>query len=170
MPKLVAVALMLVSTLALAGTANAAPPEHDTFVDHYSYVDTDTCPFPIAVEGVFTNRIVDSTVADGTGVLQLHQSDVATLTANGVTLRTNDHFTIFVTFVDGVPVSAKHVGVLDDITGPNGVHLFFRTGQAVYQVVFDPVLGYYVDGSLVTRHGIRDDFDPTEFCAAFGGA
>ena len=37
----------------------------------------------------------------------------------------------------------------------------------MYQVVFDPVLGYYVDGPLVTRHGIRDDFDPTAFCAAF---
>ena len=66
-----------------------------------------------------------------------------------------------------MPVSAKHVGVLDNISGPNGEHLFFRTGQAVYEVVFDPVLGYYVDGPLVTRHGIRDDFDATEFCAAF---
>ena len=72
-----------------------------------------------------------------------------------------------VTFVDGVPVSAKHVGLLDSITGPNGEHIFFRTGQAVYAAVFDPVLGFYVDGPLITRHGIRDDFDLAGFCAAF---
>jgi hypothetical protein len=34
--------------------------------------------------------------------------------------------------------------------------------------VFDPILGFYVDGPLVARHGLRDDFDPVAFCAAFG--
>ena len=157
-----------VATLVLAAAAVAAAPEHDYFESPYSYVDTSECGFPIAVDGIFTNRIVDGSAATGTGMLQLHQSDVATLTAKGTTLRVNDHFTIFVTFVDGVPTSAKHVGVLDNIVGPNGNHVFFRTGQAVYQVVFDPVLGFYVDGPLVTRHGLRDDFDVSEFCAVFG--
>ena len=160
------VAAALVAALFLVARAAATPPDHEVFVDEYADVDTGTCAFPIAVEGVFRNAIFDSSVATGTGTLQLHQSNVATLTANGVTLHVNDHYTIFVTIVDGVPVSAKHVGVLDDIRGPRG-HVFHRTGQAVYQVVLDPASGFYVDGPLVTRHGLRDDFDAAELCAAF---
>jgi hypothetical protein len=162
-----AVAATLVTAIALAGGAGASPPLRELFVFEYSFVDDDTCAFPIAVEGVFENAIIDSTIATGTGRLQLHQSDVATLTANDVTLHVNSHYTIMVEFVDGVPLTAKHVGVLDDIRGPGG-HVFQRTGQAVYQVVFDPVSGFYVDGPLVTRHGIRADFDAAAFCAAFG--
>ena len=161
-----AVVTVLLGALALACGAAAKPPDHLVFVDEYAYVDTDTCPFPIAVEGVFRNAIVDKSFATGTGTLELHQSNVATMTANGVTLDVNDHYTIFVTYVNGVPVSSKHVGVLDDIRGPGG-HVFHRTGQAVYEVVFDPDLGFYVDGPLVTRHGLRDNFDAAELCAAF---
>jgi hypothetical protein len=80
----------------------------------------------------------------------------------------NSHYTISVTILDGIPVEAKHTGLLDSIIGPNGEHIFFRTGQAKYEVVFDPDLGFYVDGPVISRHGIRDDFDLTEFCAAFG--
>ena len=167
MYKLIALAVALVSMLALSSAAVAAAPDHETIQFPYSYVDTDTCGFPIAVDGEFTNMIIDGAVATGTGTLELHQSNVGTMTANGVTLRVDDHYTIFVTWVDGVAVSSKHVGVLDNITGPNGEHLFFRTGQAVNQVVFDPAIGFYVDGPLITRHGIRDNFDASEFCAAF---
>jgi hypothetical protein len=157
----------LVAAAALTGAAVAAAPDHETFTDAYAYVDTDTCDFAIAVEGVFQNTIIDSSVASGTGTLQLHQSNVASITANGVTLRTNDHFTIFVSIVDGVPVSATHVGALEDIRRPDG-QLFHRTGQAVYEVVFDPASGFYRDGPLVTRHGLRASFDAAAFCAAFG--
>ena len=122
----------------------------------------------MTVSGVFTNRITDSAFADGTGTLQLHQSDVATATANGATVRVNSRYTIFVNFVDGVPVEAKHAGLLDSMIGPNGEHIFFRTGQAAYEVVFDPVSGFYVDGPVISRHGIRDDFDLAQFCAALG--
>jgi len=168
MHKLIATATLIFATLMLAAaTARAEAPDHELFQFSYSYVDTDTCGFPISVQGVFTNMIVDSSLATGTGTTELHQSDVGTMTANGVTLLVNDHYTIFVTWVDGVAVSAKHVGVLDNITGPTGEHIFFRTGQAVYQVVRDPDTGFYVDGPLVTRHGLRDNFDATEFCAAF---
>ena len=37
-------------------------------------------------------------------------------------------------------------------------------------VVLDPDTGFYVDGPLVTRHGVRDDFDAAAFCAAFGSS
>ena len=167
MIKLSTITLAILTALSVIGAAAAAKPDHELIQYPYSYVDTSECGFSIAVEGVFTNMIIDSSLATGTGTLELHQSDVATLTANGVTLRVDDHYTIFVRILNGVPESAKHVGVLDNIIGPNGDHIFFRTGQAVYQVVFDPDIGYYVDGPLVTRHGLRDNFDPTEFCAAF---
>jgi hypothetical protein len=167
MHKLITLACVILATLLLTSVAQAVAPDHETFEFPYSYVDTDTCGFPIAVEGFFTNMIIDSSLATGTGTTELHQSDVATLSANGVTLRVDDHYTIFVTWLDGVATSAKHVGVLDNISGPNGGHIFLRTGQAVYEVVFDPDLGFYVDGPLVTRHGLRDNFDAAEFCAAF---
>lgn len=167
--KLPLLALVLGAIAAvLTAPATAAAPDHELFRFAYQYVDTQECGFPVAVSGEFTNMIIDSSLASGTGTLELHQSDIATLTAKGVTLRVNDHYTIFVTIVNGVPTSATHVGVLDNIIGPNGEHIFFRTGQAVYQVVFDPDLGFYVDGPLVTRHGLRDNFDAAEFCAAFG--
>jgi hypothetical protein len=153
---------------ALTRPASAAAPDHELFTFPIAYTDTDLCGFPITVHGSFTNLIIDTSLLTGDGTLQLHQHDVETWTAKGVTLRVDDHYTIFVDSVGGVPQTAKHVGVLDDITGPDGNHLFFRTGEAVYQVVFDPNAGYYIDGPLVVRHGVRDNFDTAKICAAFG--
>jgi hypothetical protein len=59
------------------------------------------------------------------------------------------------------------VGNLDEIIGPNGP-LFHRTGLDEYAVVYDPSIGFYVDGPRILRHGLRDDFDAAEICAAFG--
>jgi hypothetical protein len=168
---MLAVAAVLIAAFALSvssAPAEAAAPDHETFNFSFDYTDTDTCGFPVAVHGEFTNMIIDSSLATGTGTLQLHQRDVETWTANGVTLHVNGAYTIFVRIIDGVPQIAKHVGVLDFIMGPNGDHLFFRTGEAVYQVVYDPVLGFYVDGPLITRHGVRDNFDAAKICGAFG--
>ena len=161
-------ALAAAAALGSPTGAGAAAPEHDAFTFVDDYVDTQTCGFPISVHVEFTNMIIDGASLTGTGTLQLHQRDRETWTANGVTLRGNGEYTIFVTFVDGVPVTAKHVGLLNSIVGPTGERLFFRTGQAVYQVVFDPNLGYHVDGPQIGRHGIRDDLDTAEICAAFG--
>ena len=99
-------------------------------------------------------------------MLQLHQSTSGTFAANGVTLRINIRETIIVTFANGVPVTAKHVGLLNSIVGPGGP-VFLRSGQALFEVVFDPASGFYVDGPLIARHGLRDVFDPVSFCAAF---
>jgi hypothetical protein len=167
MHKLTALAIALSAVLPIATAAYAAAPVRDSVVQPYEYVATD-CGFPVTVSGVFTNRITDSALDDGTGTLRLYQSDVATATANGLTARVNSHYTISVTILDGIPVEAKHTGLLDSIIGPNGEHIFFRTGLAKYEVVFDPDLGFYVDGPVISRHGIRDDFDLSEFCAAFG--
>lgn len=169
MTKLTTLTLAILAALLVAAAASAAQPDHETFNFSSDYTDTDLCGFPIAVHSEFTNMIIDSSLATGTGTLQLHQRDAETWTANGVTLRVSGDYTIFVTVVNGVPQMAKHVGLLDDVTAPNGEHLFFRTGEAVYQVVFDVELGYYVDGPLIARHGVRDNFDAAEICAAFSG-
>jgi hypothetical protein len=166
---LIAAVAALACSLGLAvaaAPAHAGAPDRELFVFPYAYEDT-SCGFPVAVEGVFTNRIIDTSFATGTGRQELHQSNVATATANGVTLREESHYTILVDLVDGVYTTATHVGLLDSITGPNGEHLFFRTGLAEYQIVLDPDTGFYVDGPLISRHGIRDDFDAAEICAAF---
>jgi hypothetical protein len=166
MRKLIAIVSVL-GALSLAATTAAAPPVHDTFTVHRTTTDTTTCSFPVVQDWDFTNRTTALLDADGslTG-LQLHQSSVGTLTGNGTTLRLNIRETILVDFVDGIPVRAKHVGVLDSIVGPGGP-VFLRTGQATFAVVFDPDLGFYVDGPVLARHGLRADFDPVAFCAAF---
>jgi hypothetical protein len=151
-----------VALLALAGTAAATPPLHDSFSIHLTDVDTQTCSFPIVREWDFTTH--DTAFFDANGVitmLQLHQSSVGTLTGNGVTLRLNIRETTIVEFVDGIPVTAKHVGQLDYIGGSQGQPVFHRTGQEVREVVGG------LDGPLIARHGLRDDLDPVEFCASF---
>ena len=166
MQKLAFLVALAASLVVVASPAGAVPPIHDTFSEHVVDVDAATCSFPVARDFVFTNDITEFVDSGGmTTKLQLHQSTVGTLTANGKTLRLNLRETIMLDFADGIPVTAKHVGQLDFIGGA-GKAVFHRTGQALFQVVFDPNLGFFVDGPLIARHGLRDDFDPIAFCAA----
>jgi hypothetical protein len=151
-----------VALLALSGTAAAAPPIHDSFTVHLTDVDTQTCSFPVVRDWDFTNAETAFFDVDGNITkVKLHQSSVGTLTGNGATLRLNIRETIMLEFAGGIPVTAKHVGQLDYIGGSRGQPVFHRTGQAVFEVV-----GGF-DGPLIARHGLRDDFDPVAFCAAF---
>jgi hypothetical protein len=162
MRVLLASAMTALALPALAGTATAAPPIHDSFTVHLTDVDTQTCSFPVIRDWDFTNA--ETAFFDGDGnvtKVHLHQSSVGTLTANGVSLRLNIRETIMLEFAGGVPVTAKHVGQLDYIGGSRGQPVFHRTGQAVFEVV-----GGF-DGPLIARHGLRDDFDSVAFCAAF---
>jgi hypothetical protein len=162
-------AIVIAAVAATALPATAATPIHVRgFEFPISYVDTEMCGFPVAVETVFTNDEIAFFDADGVmTALQLHQSEVGTWTAKGVTLKINTRETILVEFEDGIPVIAKHVGLLNSIVGPNGP-VFLRTGQRVFEVVFDPVSGFYVDGPRIALHGVRADFDAAAVCAAFG--
>jgi hypothetical protein len=154
----------LVAAVAPAPAA-AVPPFHDTFTVHIVDVDTTTCSFPVTSEFDFTNRTTDQVDQEGMPKqLLLHQSTVGTSSANGNTLRFSIRETIMVDFENGIPVTAKHVGNLDSTGAGNA--LFHRSGQATFQVVFDPNSGFYVDGPLTARHGLRDDFDPVAYCAA----
>lgn len=167
MLKLLPVASALAFALVLAPSAGAGPPLHDTFSVHVVDVDTETCSFPIERDFVFTNQITEFSDGDGLPTkVHLQQTTMGTLTANGTALRLHIRETIMVEFSDGIPVSAKHVGLLDYIGGRGGA-VFHRSGQATFAVVFDPDRGFYVDGPLVARHGLRDDFDAAAFCASF---
>jgi hypothetical protein len=160
-------ALLAALVAAIApSSASAVAPFHDSFSVHVVDVDTTTCDFPVTREFDFTNRINDQVSQDGMPKqLLLHQSTVGTISANANTLRFSIRETIMVDFENGIPVSAKHVGNLDFIGGA-GKPLFHRSGQATFQVVFDPISGFFVDGPLTARHGLRDDFDPVAFCEA----
>jgi hypothetical protein len=162
MRPLLTFATAAVALLGFAASAAAEPPIHDSFSIHLTDVDTQTCDFPVVRDWVFTTH--DTAFFDADGVitkLQLHQSNVGTLSGNGVTLRLNIRETTMVEFAGGVPVTAKHVGQLDYIGGSQGQPVFHRTGQEVREVVGG------LDGPLIARHGLRDDFDPVAFCAAF---
>jgi hypothetical protein len=167
MLKLFPVAAALALAAVIVPSAAAEPPLHDRFGVHIVDIDTETCAFPVERDFVFTNDTTEFRDGDGAvRKLLLQQTTMGTLTANGTTLRLHIREAIMVEFEDGIPVSAKHVGLLDYIGGRGGA-VFHRSGQAAFAVVFDPDLGFFVDGPLTARHGLRDDFDATAFCAAF---
>jgi len=165
----VAVALAVTSQAGATFTpCGDQPAKHCSFSFEQQSVSSEACGFPISVDDAFTNDITEFVDRQGvTTQVQLHQSEVVKYLAKGVTLRENDRYTIIVDYVDGTPVTAKHVGDLDEIIGPGGP-IFHRTGLDEYAVVFDPASGFYRDGPRIERHGLRDNFDIEEFCAAFG--
>ena len=96
----------IATALVLAVAAAASPPEHFRFQFDDSFVDTQTCSFPIVGTFTFTNDVTQFT--DGRLVdLQLHQSNVGTLVGNGVTLKEDEHTQTFVTFEKEVVVSIR---------------------------------------------------------------
>ena len=165
------VATLIAATVAVfaaaASPAAAVPPVHDSFSCQFVRGHRNV-RIPGGLETVFTNDITSFSDADGTPtMLQLHQSEAGTWTAKGVALKVNLRETFLVEFDNGIPVIAKHIGLLNSVVGPNGP-VFLRTGQRVFQVVFDPASGFYVDGPLIAAHGVRASFDPAAVCAAFG--
>jgi hypothetical protein len=153
---------VVTAALALTTAAGATPPERGTFTAADHFVDTESCSFPIVGDFVFAND--NATYFNAAGAItrvELHETTVGTLSANGVTLRENDVENIDVNFVDGVPVLAKHVGTFLHLVGPDGT-LFMAAGQLVFEVIN----GF--DGPLIAAHGVDFGGDPSTFCAAFG--
>jgi hypothetical protein len=137
----------------VASPAGAVPPLHESFSGPVTF--NNPCSFPVASDLFFTTDV--TTFFDDQGnvtELQLHQTVVGMVTANGTTLRFDTQEQIFVDFSAG---TVKEVGVLDSIFGPNGP-IFFRTGLSLSELA---------SGASIARHGILDIFDPVEFCAAF---
>jgi hypothetical protein len=146
---------LVAATIALgfaASPAGAVAPVHESFGGPITF--NNPCSFLVVSELFGTNDV--TTFFDDQGnvtALQLHQTVVGTVTANGTTLRFNTQEQIFVDFTIE---TVREVGVLDSISGPNGP-IFFRTGFALSDLE---------TGATIARHGVLDIFDPAEFCAA----
>ena len=146
---------VVAATIALgfaASPAGAVPPLHESFSGPITL--NNPCSFPVDSDLFGTNDV--TTFFDDQGnvtALQLHQTVVGSVTANGTTLRFNTQEQIFVDFTRGM---VREVGVLDSIIGPNGP-IFFRTGFALLDLE---------TGATIARHGVLDVFDASEFCAA----
>jgi hypothetical protein len=142
----------IVAAAAVASPAAAGAPLHESFSGPVTFPNP--CSFPVVSNLVFTNDV--TTFFDDQGsvtALQLHQTLVGTLTANGTTLRANTQEQIFVDFTTS---TVKEVGVLDSLFGPHGP-VFFRTGFDLSDL----------SGATIARHGVLDFFDPVAYCAAF---
>jgi len=161
MRTLLVVASFITLALTLTLSAGATPPQHSTVTTRNQFIDTGTCGFPIVGDYTFTNDNVALLDAAGTTTgLQIHETTVGALTANGVTLREHDQENVHIDFVDGVPVLSTHVGTFFHMIGPDGT-LFLVAGQLVFEVVN----GF--DGPLITVHGVDFGGDVATFCAAF---
>jgi hypothetical protein len=155
------VASVITLALTLTVSAGATPPQHRTFTAHDRFVDSATCGFPIVGDYTFTNDAVVLQDAAGTTTgVEIHETTVGTLTANGVTLREHDQENVHVDFVEGVPVLSTHVGTFFHIIAPDGT-LFLVAGQLVFEVVD----GF--DGPLIAVHGVDFGGDVATYCAAF---
>ena len=155
------IGVIVVAAMTLVTAAVAAPPEHGTFTAHDQFVDTTTCGFPIVGDYTFTND--NETYFNASGDItrvELHETTVGTLSANGVTLQESDRENIGVSFINGAPVISKHTGTLFHMVGPDGA-VFLVAGQLVFEVVN----GF--DGPLIAAHGVDFGGDVSTFCAAF---
>ena len=124
--------MTVAATLIVASSAAAAAPQHFRFSFPYHFVDDQTCAFPITVDGVFTNDINEFDNPDGTVArLQLHQSNVATSTGNGVTLKENEPDTDVRHVRRRFATQAVHVGTLLHFVGPHG-RVALIAGQQVF--------------------------------------
>lgn len=140
-------------TLAGAGTAQAAAPVQFKFTQTVSFTDTTTCDFPIALN--LQVRAVGRVFLDAQGnfrSMTVEQNVVGTDSANGITLRENDHFVDFTNSIGG----DKEVGLPIHIQG-GGVVI----RDAGY-ILFNP------DGSVAFIHGPHPflEGDTAAYCAA----
>jgi hypothetical protein len=161
MRTLLVVASVITLALTLTVSAGATPPQHGTVTTRNQFIDTETCGFPIVGDYTFTNDNVVLLDAAGTTTgVEIHQTTVGTLTANGVTLREHDQENVHIDYVAGDPVRSTHVGTFFHIVAPDGT-LFLVAGQLVFEVVN----GF--DGPLIAVHGVDFSGDVATFCAAF---
>jgi hypothetical protein len=149
--------LLLLASAALAflqvTAAYATAPVQFRFTNTITFTDTTTCGFPIALN--LQVIAVGRAFVDAQGNPQsmtTEQSVVGTDSANGITLRENDHFVDFTNSVG----SDKEVGLPIHIQG-GGVVI----RDAGY-ILFNP------DGSVAFIHGPHPflEGDTAAYCAA----
>jgi hypothetical protein len=141
--------------------ASGHPPTRVVRIESGSFVDNETCGFPITFD--FRSRIVDTTYYDRAGnpVRERFLVKQPSLdTAKGTTLRENDVFSDVIDFRTG---KEWLVGATFKITAPGQGHVFLQAGRAVFDL----------DGNLLFVAGphplLVEGGDPlAAFCGAFG--
>jgi len=143
----------LVVPLALASAAAAEPPVVVT--GQTPPIDSHYCSFPVYRGDVF--KLTTITQPDGT--LITHIDRVLTLTANGKTLTSDDHFTRFVDPTQ--PYLIDIAGHLISIELPGQGPILLEVGHFILDVR-NP-------GSAIIEAGQHDtlDHDTAAFCAFF---
>jgi hypothetical protein len=143
-----------------AVSASGHPPQRSVRIESGSFVDTETCGFPITF--VFQSRIVDTRYFDSSGTLVRERFFVkqpSLDTAKGTTLHENDVFSDVIDYRTG---KEWLVGATFKITAPGHGHVLLQAGKAVFD--FDGNL-LFVAGP----HPLLEAGDPlAAFCNAFG--
>ncbi len=141
--------------------ASGHPPKRfPPRIDSGSFVDTETCGFPITF--AFHSRITDTIYFDssGTPVRERFLVKQPSLdTAKGTTLRENDVFSDVIDYRTG---KEWLVGATFKIAAPGLGHVLLQAGRSVFDL----------DGNLLFvagPHPLLEGQDPfAEFCGAFG--
>ncbi len=158
-----AVVAALVTALTGFGVTSALADsfvvQHDRFALEMSYVDTSTCPFPIAVSSLV--NIDDALFFDANGnlvrVLETVNQSVFKYSAHGSTLTARGSGGIDIRFNPDGSVNAATFGINLLLTIPKYGAVFLDTGRAEY--LFDPHIH-------VLFHAGPASYDVAAFCAA----
>ena len=126
-------AISLVVALVATATALAATPTHETSVNSSSFIDDETCSFPIAV----TLDRTRTTTTFENGDRQLHVRLIVTMSANGKTWTDRDAFNIFISAAS--PDTWEIVGAFTHTRATDNGTIFLESGRILYNVKTDTV-------------------------------
>ena len=126
--------------LAAATVAGAAPPSKDTFFSSFSFEDTATCP---GVTIVQSNEERDTVTEFSPTKLRIQRHGIATLAANGKTLRSNFSAQIF---LDPTTTVVKVAGTVYNIQVPGAGNVLLDAGSIVVDSSTDPPSVLHVGG------------------------
>jgi hypothetical protein len=152
---------LLIAGAVSVPAASARPPQHlPPRIESGSFVDTQTCGFPITF--VFRSKITDTIYFDKSGTPvreRFHVQQPSLDTAKGTTLRENDVFSDVINYRTG---REWLVGATFKITAPGDGHVLLQAGRAVFDLEGNPL---FVAGP----HPLATLLQPfAQFCAAFG--
>ena len=143
-------------------SADSGRVEHDRYPDFFSWVDANSCAFPVEVSG--SSNIDDLLFFDETGNLVRILSTVnhaeIDYSANGVTLTAKGSGGIEYTFNADGSIGVSTFGINLLMTLPHYGAILLDTGHAEF--VFDPHLHELF-------HAGPASYDDAAFCAALAG-
>jgi len=140
--------------LAIPATVQAAVPDHGTFVNTETFVDTEVCApegFAVNVTQTETRDFRIYFNRDGSyNKVIVHITYVATISANGRTINESDTWQ-----ASFYPDGSRYAGNTVHITGPGGI-VQLDAGR----IIFNP------DGTVASISGPHPQFEGQTFCSA----